>query len=330
MGSFIAQLNIYNKLLIFVLFVLVLCHLWALLKWKDRYHWSASVCDPIGYPTILKEYHSYISTTKSQIYYFKEAKDHQGVRRNWYNAYPQDEEEMAIPDELTISWYSLREDKYYQGTFKLPKKLLKTHFKKGYTAYNGKPSYVHFIDVGLTPGGGVHVWLARVFDDWKIKIDKYQAKEIESPFKDIDPGKQVWKSVTEDGEKEAIELAIENDAPIPFDHWDYLDRKWNYSFVFDCGNNQQLTDELIIMHLNAEITKHMITSETNVNAALPKAFTFYSGLKGEKARVKYLRIKPENLLRLVKDRNPKNKLIFKINYDEEQDVFNLILEDEIN
>jgi len=66
----------------------------------------------------------------------------------------------SLPTKLNITFFSYLEDKFYQGTFDLPYEDILLHFQTPYySSKEGKERRPDRIVVGVSPGGGVAVWL---------------------------------------------------------------------------------------------------------------------------------------------------------------------------
>ena len=92
-----------------------------------------------------------------------------------------------IPQKLYVAYYSLQEDKFYEGLFDLPYDELKMDFEKIWKEYPNKSLYMadkfnrysDFI-VGVAPEGNIVVWLkSYISNDQKI-IGTYKAKVTNS------------------------------------------------------------------------------------------------------------------------------------------------------
>jgi hypothetical protein len=79
-----------------------------------------------------------------------------------------------IPENLTITWFSFTEDKFYSGTFDLPYEKIRLLFEEGFIdPVNGKELTYSEIIVGLAPEGEISVWLSGRIT---TEIGNFQAK----------------------------------------------------------------------------------------------------------------------------------------------------------
>ncbi|MGM5631962.1 DUF2931 family protein [Apibacter raozihei] len=69
-------------------------------------------------------------------------------------------ERMSVPDSLEFTWYSVKENKFYTGKWKLPHERIYNLFKDGFIdGFSGKHETYNNIIIGLAPKGRVTVWL---------------------------------------------------------------------------------------------------------------------------------------------------------------------------
>lgn len=96
-----------------------------------------------------------------------------------------------IPNRLNVQWFSISENKFYKGIFKLPAEQLKQYFDKIWLTYGSgmanyeAAKYERFNDliVGVTPGGGVIVWIKSMSQ--QVELEYFQAKETEVDWDDF-------------------------------------------------------------------------------------------------------------------------------------------------
>lgn len=177
-----------------------------------------------------------------------------------------------IPHQLDIIWLSYRENKFYGGSFKLPKEKMEALFEQGFIdigTKNTKDTYNEII-VGVAPGGIATVWLMGA--GHQVQVGIFKGEETEVNWEDFNPdgtkdrNKYINISLNEDYTPE--ELA----KPIPFGLWETYATKYNWkpvikgqelSFVF-----QSLTEFYsgeTEMHVGEE-AKKIVTR----NSAVPK------------------------------------------------------------
>ncbi|MEZ0130317.1 DUF2931 family protein [Flavobacterium sp. LBUM151] len=90
-----------------------------------------------------------------------------------------------FPDNLSITWFSYNEQKFYDGNFSLPKETILTKAKQMGITYSKKDDYKVFLIAEVQPKGKVTVWVQK-FDkndnETKVKIGNYKAKEIKATW----------------------------------------------------------------------------------------------------------------------------------------------------
>jgi len=65
-----------------------------------------------------------------------------------------------LPNRLTISFFSYTENQFYRGDFELPYEKILAQFQAGFYSHSQEEWVTyHDIIVGVSPGGGVTVWL---------------------------------------------------------------------------------------------------------------------------------------------------------------------------
>ena len=145
------------------------------------------------------------------------------------------DEYHPVPDSLYVRWFSLPEDKFYEGRFKMPTQVIKEHFDEMWLTYGASDmeikadKYDRFTNliVGITPGGGVMVW--QKSSDQQIEIGHYQAHEIE-----MDWNKFAGINNFGDGSTRQQFIASQKNRitlPIPFGKAE----KYREKYLWKCG-----------------------------------------------------------------------------------------------
>ena len=73
-----------------------------------------------------------------------------------------DDDRAALPDRVTVRFFSYLEDKFYEGSFALPRDSIERLVRDGYPRYRrpgGRETY-NVLVAGVAPGGAVAVWAA--------------------------------------------------------------------------------------------------------------------------------------------------------------------------
>ena len=85
------------------------------------------------------------------------------------------EDFKGVPYKFDIKWVSYLEEKFYGGTFELPKEKITQLFEEGFINSLNKEDTYSKIVLGLAPGGFISVWLR---GGSAKEIITYQASEI--------------------------------------------------------------------------------------------------------------------------------------------------------
>ncbi len=92
------------------------------------------------------------------------------------------DEYHPLPKKLYVAWFSISEDKFYEGLFELPYDKIKEEFDKMWLDYPNNSLYAadkydRFRDiiVGVAPKGYVVIWLSSLSQ--QMQIGQFQAKE---------------------------------------------------------------------------------------------------------------------------------------------------------
>jgi len=288
MLEFLSYINIYNKILLFVVFWLLMLHCRAFSTWHSTYHWAASVCDPYLYPMVL--HHSYLDSKKSY-YPFKEVipsnKKHpypdekKGIRANWADYAHNEWKDAHLPNKLHLSWYSIRENIHYKGAFDLPIKVIKKHFKDGYIDWWGTRRYNFQFVIGVAPEGKVVVWLRPLKSSVQYELGTYTAAAINDAKLD-ERQNEIALAALQPEEHEAVMKAMETKEPIPKDHWQgTLRKQYTYRVVPQFSGGAVMSDEITIYQINGETRNVNIADGKHHKAALPR-------------KIEVTRIKPDS------------------------------------
>lgn len=123
-----------------------------------KYEWQASNSAPKGCPMKLVVGGFLLPDDGQQ--YIPSAILHEGWG-NSVSAHVVGDQYKAVPDGLTVTFYSYFEDKFYSGTFELPRERIAQRFAEGYRTRREKSGRGNFdvLVAGVAPGGTVAVWL---------------------------------------------------------------------------------------------------------------------------------------------------------------------------
>ena len=107
----------------------------------------------------------------------------------------------SLPTKLNITFFSYLEDKFYQGSFDLPYEDILSHFQTPYySSKEGGEKRPDRIVVGVSPGGGVAVWLRGFEKNTQVFYGKAQVINYEwKEFGGVDePRSQYVRELVED------------------------------------------------------------------------------------------------------------------------------------
>ena len=146
---------------------------------NDDYYYKTSICSFPGY--FSENAGSHFVTDKESVGFLKMEN---GVWPQTTGSVLNDEHH-PIPKKLYVAWFSISEDKFYEGLFELHYDKIKEEFDKMWLAYPNKSLYAaskynRFTDiiVGVAPKGYVIVWLSSLSQ--QIQIGRFQAKETKA------------------------------------------------------------------------------------------------------------------------------------------------------
>ncbi len=135
-----------------------------------------------------------------------------------------------LPVQLSIAWFSFAENKFYSGSFDLPKEAIESLFVAGFSSPStGKHRTYESVIVGTAPGGVVSVWLggegvvrfvrllhaAESAGDWKQVLDNPEIPRDEYV------GRVLSRRLT------AVQLQALVSPGIPLGYWDRAAVRYN-------------------------------------------------------------------------------------------------------
>ncbi len=186
-----------------------------------------------------------------------------------------------IPNKLSITFFSYTENKFYQGEFDLPYDEMLSLFQQGYYSTKARENVTyHRIVAGISPSGGVAVWLNGL--NRKIQVFYGKAKEVDLDWSlvtvtaDEIPRETYIKEIVEESiSKEAFAKLQQNGVPL--DLWDNYQQRYHWQLNLLTENRAPKLVEKI-EYVNGEVDYFFyplaadIASQTR---AVPK-FLYYS------------------------------------------------------
>ncbi|WP_282057166.1 DUF2931 family protein [Maribacter luteus] len=164
------------------------------------------------------------------------------------------EDFKPVPYKFDIKWVSYLEEKFYGGTFELPKEKMEALFEKGFINSRNQQETYDSIVLGLAPGGVLVVWM---YGSFTVEIARYQAEEVEVTEEEFIPyanmsKEQYVKETKKDIIDEDIKGAIDVDN-IPFGIWDTYRKKYNWApKVLFKKEGETLLKTIVVNYYNGE------------------------------------------------------------------------------
>lgn len=195
----------------------------------SKYEWLASESAPTGFPmeivsgTFIDEGGggAYIPSGK-QIY------------NGWGNEVSHHlvgEDKKPLPDGFEVLYFSYTENKFYQGSFNLPKGI-HDQFAGGYFSPKlDEETTYRMIVVGVAPGGFISVWIKGI--DKTTEIFSANANEIEVPWERVVDNKaysreEYIRLILEEGiGKDGIGTLEEQG--IPYGRWERYSKRYHWT-----------------------------------------------------------------------------------------------------
>lgn len=142
----------------------------------DMYEWLPTECAPKKYPMQILKGDLFFENGGS-IY----IPDGKMIHNGWGNqgsTHLVGDILKPIPNHIVITWFSFTEDKFYSGSFDLPKEKMAQLFKEGFISplTHERVTYDNIL-IGMAPEGGIGVWL--MGEQVTKEICFLQANEVE-------------------------------------------------------------------------------------------------------------------------------------------------------
>ncbi len=155
----------------------------------------------------------------------------------------------AMPDGLSMTWFSLAENTFFSGTFPLPSERLRQLFAGGFHhPLSPERSTWTTVLVGCAPGGRLSVWLSG--QGLTVEVAHFAAAETDLDW-DIPPSRAEWartRLARTVGEREAQQLFTEGAGG---ERWDNYRRRFAWSALV-LGMGTDATATLVVRSFNGE------------------------------------------------------------------------------
>ncbi len=184
-----------------------------------------------------------------------------------------------VPNKLTITFFSYTENKFYQGEFDLPyDKILKLFQTPYYSTKERQEVTYHRIVAGISPGGGVAVWLNGF--NRKVQVFYGKAEAVDLDWKLIG----VEDVIRNDYVKEIVEKSIpaENYKKlitdgVPLKRWHSYQQRFHWQLNLLTENRPpKLVEEIRYVNGEVDYFFYPLTEEiAQQSRAVPKSL-YYS------------------------------------------------------
>lgn len=184
-----------------------------------------------------------------------------------------------VPNQLSITFFSYTENKFYQGEFDLPYDKILTLFQEQYysTKEQGLTRY-STITAGVSPGGGVAVWLNGLNRNTQVFYGK--AKEVQLSWSVM----EIEDVIRNDYVKEIVAESIPaedykeiQDHGVPLERWDNYQQRYHWQLNLLTDNRApKLVKE--ISYVNGEVDYFFYPLSDDIakqTRAVPK-YLYYS------------------------------------------------------
>lgn len=150
-----------------------------------------------------------------------------------------------VPNKLEILYFSLTENKFFEGSFILPYEELVNYFKQKSEEQNNNGQKFNYLSVIITLGGQVTVSISGESDSEQKIIGIYKATEkkdvIWSNYYEYGTREEKINDYMEDGFKEYVKGQILTKT-LPYSKWDDYNKKYNWRYVFDFPKDYKFLD----------------------------------------------------------------------------------------
>jgi Protein of unknown function (DUF2931) len=154
-----------------LLCTIILCNITMSSCMEKKYRWSGNTSSPQEYPTEV--YSGFLGN-----YGFSEMG---GFDNSGWGSSTSGMSNITAPapETLEITWRSFVENKFYTGSWTLPKAKIEALFDAGtgFVFEDGEKETYNTIQIGLAPGGMVVIWLSADAGSVQVEIGRYQAHE---------------------------------------------------------------------------------------------------------------------------------------------------------
>jgi hypothetical protein len=224
----------------------------------EKFYWLPTECSPELYPTNIATGFLYYEDG-GKIYIPSAGL----IKNGWGKDGSTDvvgDDYKPVPVKLDITWISFAENKFFSGSFVLPKDSMTKLFEEGYIySGTGKQDTYNTIVVGMAPGGIVVLWLMGA--GHQVEIGRYQAKESNMTMQEYISLNGYSSDMTHD-RSEFIKLMLQHDTAVleniktkglQLGLWDKYRERFNTKPVIIYNDSDvEKTNELYTSYFNGE------------------------------------------------------------------------------
>ena len=290
--------------------------------------WTVSTCGPKNFPSEIYRGSLHYGKKEGAPVPNMETRDNGwGVTGTTYSSNTPKE----VPHRLDFVWLSYRENKFYGGSFMLPKAKMENLFEKGYTHIankineDRKDTYDEIL-VGVLPEGRLAVWL--VGPGFTTQVGFFQGEETDVSFNDFNP------SGIKDRELYVNTLVRQIPAealakPIPFGRWETYAKEYSWRPVIQ-GDivDHVFFEDHYYYNGNKEVFIHQEANNVPLrNRTVPKRININWARKTDGYRLESeFEFDEEEMFSVFKElytdpKTEQGELVFKYNAKKDVDIF---------
>ncbi len=144
----------------------------------SKYEWRATESAPSGFPMEIVR-GTLVFPDGSGLY----IPDKKTIYHGWgmpVSSHVVGELKKPLPNRVEITYFSYAENQFYRGAFELPYEQIRALFERGYVSpsTNSQTSYTKIM-VGVTPGGGVAVWLYGIGRTTEVLFEQAEKTDVD-------------------------------------------------------------------------------------------------------------------------------------------------------
>lgn len=285
---------------------------------EEKFEWLPTESAPDLYPMNIYNGHLYFEDGSS-VYIPSSGSAHNG----WGNegsTHTQGEDLKPVPVKLEITWASFTENKFYTGSWDLPKEKMLQLFKDGVVNYNTrkKETYSQIL-VGCAPGGVVVVWMYGAGN--QVEIGRYQAHETQISMSDFVPGnptavqKDFFNSMAKLNPE--LEEIRKSKGGVGYGLWDSYRKKYNWRTNIEVPNH--IFNNTVLEMFNGEredIFDESLKENKFKERAVPKLLDFIiADSNGKRTVWEFKNLDEEEIFGLFKQADPNKpiEIILRMN-----------------